>query len=84
MSEVRFTSTVEASLLRSSVTAASMPSRTGSTPPTTLVPPPNGITAIRCSAQAASTAATCSAESGSTTASGAFDASPERIRTRSE
>ena len=83
MSEVRSTSTQASSRRRSSEIAAAMPSRTGSTPPTTLVPPPNGVTATRCSAHAASTAATCSAEAGNTTASGALEASPERIRTRS-
>ncbi len=63
--------------------AAAKPSCTGSTPPTTLVPPPNGITAIPCWAQMASTAATCSAFAGSATASGPPVASPERIRIRS-
>ena len=41
---------------RSSAITPAKPSLTGSTPPTTLVPPPNGTTAIRASAQAASTA----------------------------
>jgi hypothetical protein len=63
--------------------APSNPSETGSTPPTTLVPPPNGTTATRASAQAVSTARTWSAEAGVTTASGARDASPARSLSRS-
>jgi hypothetical protein len=68
---------------RSREMAAAKPARSGSTPPTTLVPPPNGVTATPASAQAASTAATSSCEPGYTTASGALEPSPARRRSRS-
>ena len=45
---------------RSSETSASNGPRSGSRPPTTLVPPPNGTTATPASAQTCSTASTCS------------------------
>ena len=45
-------------------TTASIPLRSGSTPPTTLVPPPNGTTAIRADAHASRTARTSPASAG--------------------
>ena len=64
------------------ITAACSP-LSGATPPTTLVPPPNGTTASEAEAQARSNAITCSWERGKTTASGAPSGVPARIRTRS-
>ncbi|SHY45868.1 Uncharacterised protein [Mycobacteroides abscessus subsp. abscessus] len=45
------------------MTAPNAP-RSGSSPPTTLVPPPNGTTAMPCSSQSASRADTSSCEAG--------------------
>ncbi len=58
------------------MTAASRPSRRGSTPPTTLEPPPKGVTATRRAEHSSSSACTSSCEAGYTTASGALEASP--------
>ena len=63
--------------------AASKPERSASTPPTTLVPPPNGTTATPDSSQIERIRATSSPEPGATTASGADSSAPDRSRIRS-
>ncbi len=81
--ETGSTSRSRSSERRSSAITAAKPSRTGSTPPTTLVPPPKGTTATRSRAHASSTASTSSADPGCATASGALEgvsrAEPDQI-----
>ena len=68
--EVSSTSSTRSSALRSSATAGS--SKRGSIPPTTLVPPPNGIAFAPASAHQASTCSTSSSVRGAATTSGAL------------
>ena len=77
------TSTTRSRCSRSNEITDEKAPRSGSTPPTTLVPPPNGTTATPSPAHSSRTEATSSAVLGNTTASGAVVQSPERWRKRS-